>query len=132
MNEHDVFVANERPAAEVRAVTEAALGAAFTPGQGPEPATFLATGTTMVFFEDSHSSEDDTDFPVTKYRYWVKHPRQDQEHRTPARHRATRLRRRVGRRLASDALLRHPGQPRHPPMRPAQAAATSGCGETTR
>jgi hypothetical protein len=71
MNEHDVFIADERPAPEVRAVIEAALGAAFTYGQGPDPATFLATGTTMVFFHDSHSFEDDAGFPVTRYRYWA-------------------------------------------------------------
>jgi hypothetical protein len=71
MNEHDVFIANERRPAVVRAVIEAALGAAFTPGQGPEPATFLAIGATMVFFHDSHPFEDDTGFPVTRYRYWA-------------------------------------------------------------
>jgi hypothetical protein len=71
MNEHDIFVADERPPVVVRAVIEAALGAAFTPGQGPEPSTFLATGTTTVFFHDSHPFEDDVDFPVTRYRYWA-------------------------------------------------------------
>jgi hypothetical protein len=71
MNEHDVFVAAERPAPMVRAVIEAALGAAFTPGQAPELPVALATGTTMVFFHDSHPFEDDVDFPVTRYRYWV-------------------------------------------------------------
>jgi hypothetical protein len=70
MNEHDVFVANDRPAPVVRAVIEAALGVAFTPGQGPEPAAALASGTTMVFFYDSHPFEDDVDFPVTRYGYW--------------------------------------------------------------
>jgi hypothetical protein len=132
MNEHDVFIADERPAPVVRAVIEAALGAAFTSGQGPEPATFLATGTTTVFFHDSHSFEDDTDFPVTRYRYWCQRSRHDQEHLTPVRHRTTRLRRRHGRRMASDGLLRHLGPPRHLPVTPCQAAATACRGETKR
>jgi hypothetical protein len=71
MNEHDVFVEAGCPAPVVRAVIEAALGAAFRPGEGTEPAAVLATGSTMVFFYDSHPFEDDVDFPVTRYRYWV-------------------------------------------------------------
>lgn len=71
VNEHDVYVAAESPAIVVRAVIEAALGATFSPSQDPQPVPVLATGTTMVFFHDSHPFEDDKDFPVSRYTYWV-------------------------------------------------------------
>lgn len=71
MNEHDVFVAAECPSAVVRAVIEAALGTSFAPGHGPDPVPFLAVGTTNVFFQESHPFEDDVDFAVSRYRYWV-------------------------------------------------------------
>lgn len=71
MNEHDVLVTAECPAAVVRAVIEAALGAAFTSGQALEPVPALAVGTTMVFFHDSHPFEDDAGFAVPRYTYWV-------------------------------------------------------------
>ncbi len=59
MDDHDVFVAAECSASVMRAVIEAALGAAFTPGQGADPVPVLVAGTTMVFFRDSHPFEDD-------------------------------------------------------------------------
>jgi hypothetical protein len=71
MTEHDVFVSAERPAGVVRAVIEAALGTAFRPSQDPDPVPALAIGTTKVFFHDSHPFEDDADFAVSRYRYWV-------------------------------------------------------------
>ena len=71
MNDHDVFVAAGCPATMVRAVIEAALGPVFTPGQGPEPVPALAAGTTKVFFHDSHPFDDDTDFAVSRYSYWI-------------------------------------------------------------
>lgn len=71
MNEHDVFVAAECPAFVVRAAIEAALGATFTLSQDPEPVPALVTGTAMVFFHDSHPFEDDADFPVTRFTYWI-------------------------------------------------------------
>lgn len=49
---------------------KAALGATFTLGHGPEPVPALVTGTTMVFLH-SHVFEDDADFPVTRFTYWV-------------------------------------------------------------
>ncbi len=71
MTQHDVFVATECPAEAVRADIESALGVAFQPSQDPEPVPALAIGTTKVFFHDSHAFEDDVDFPVSRYRYWV-------------------------------------------------------------
>jgi hypothetical protein len=35
------------------------------------PVPALATGTTKVFFHDSHAFEDDHDFAVSRYRYWI-------------------------------------------------------------
>lgn len=71
MNEHEVFIAAKCPASVVRAAIEAALGATFTLGHDAEPVAALVTGTTMVFFHDSHPFEDDADFPVTRFTYWV-------------------------------------------------------------
>lgn len=71
MNAHDVFVAAECPASMVRAAIEAALGATFSFGDGPEPVPALVTGTTMVFLHDSHPFEGDADFPVTRFAYRV-------------------------------------------------------------
>jgi len=71
MNEHDVFVAAEIPAGVVREAIEAGLGAAFRPGQDPDPVPVLIIGTTKVFFFDDHPFEDDVDFPVSRYRYWI-------------------------------------------------------------
>lgn len=71
MNEHDVFVSGEGRADAVRAVIEAALGTAFRPSQDIEPVPALAVGTTKVFFHHDHPFEDDTGFPVSRYRYWV-------------------------------------------------------------
>jgi len=71
MNEHDVFVAAERPAGEVRAVIETGLGTAFRPAQDPDMVPVLVAGTTTVFLFDGHSFEDDVDFPVSRYRYWI-------------------------------------------------------------
>src|SRR5215813_6226192 len=71
MTEHDIFVSTDSPAAVVRANIEAALGAAFKASQDAEPVPALAIGTTKVFFHDSHLFEDDKDFAVSRYRYWV-------------------------------------------------------------
>ena len=71
MTQHDIFVATEHPAAVVSAVIEAALGVAFQPSQGPDPVPALMTGGTKVFFHDSHPFEDDAEFPVSRYQYWV-------------------------------------------------------------
>src|SRR5258707_1661616 len=71
MTQHDVFVATEYPAPVVRAVIEVALGTAFQPSHGPEPVPALTIGPTKVFFHDSHPFEDDADFAVSRYRYWV-------------------------------------------------------------
>jgi hypothetical protein len=71
MTEHDVFVAGEDPASMVRAVIETALGMAFRPSQDSEPVPALAVGATKVFFHDDNPYEDDADFPVSRYRYWV-------------------------------------------------------------
>jgi hypothetical protein len=71
MTEHDIFVSTNSPAAVVRANIEAALGIAFKASQDAEPVPALAIGTTKVFFHDSHLFEDDQDFAVSRYRYWV-------------------------------------------------------------
>lgn len=71
MNHHDVFIAAVQPAPAVRAAIADALGAAFQPSLDPEPVPVLAVGPTKVFFHDSHHFEDDADFPVSRYRYWV-------------------------------------------------------------
>lgn len=71
MNEHDVFVSDEAPANAVRSAIETALGTVFRPSQDPEPVPALTVGATKVFFHDDHPFEDDTDFPVSRYRYWV-------------------------------------------------------------
>ena len=71
MTQHDIFVGTEYPDAVVRAVIEAALGTAFQPSQDPEPVPALTIGPTKVFFHDSHPFEDDADFAVSRYRYWV-------------------------------------------------------------
>jgi hypothetical protein len=71
MSQHDVFVATERPDSAVRAAIEAALGVAFGPSQDPEPVPASVIGTTKVFFHSSHPFEDDVDFPVSRYRYWI-------------------------------------------------------------
>jgi hypothetical protein len=71
MNEHDVFIAAGPPADLVRAVIEACLGTAFRPGQTPDPVPFLITASTKVFFSEGHPFEDDTDFPVSRYHYWI-------------------------------------------------------------
>jgi hypothetical protein len=71
MTEHDVFVSGEPPAEVVRAVIEAALGSAFGLSEDPDPVSALGVGTTKVFFHDDHPFEDDADFPVSRYRYWI-------------------------------------------------------------
>lgn len=71
MNDHDVFVSGGAPADAVRAAIEAALGAAFSPSQEPEPVPALIAGATKVFFHDDHPFEDDTGFAVSRYRYWI-------------------------------------------------------------
>ncbi|HWF81603.1 MAG TPA: hypothetical protein VN695_13555 [Streptosporangiaceae bacterium] len=71
MNDHEVFVEAHRDATVVRAAIEAALGATFAPGHGTELIPALVTGTTLVFFHDRHPFEDDADFAVTRYTYWV-------------------------------------------------------------
>ena len=71
MTQHDVFVATDCPGSAVRATIEVALGAAFKPSQDAEPVPALAIGTTKVFFHDGHPFEDDVDFAVSQYRYWV-------------------------------------------------------------
>jgi hypothetical protein len=71
MNDHDVFVSGDAPADAVRAVIESALGAAFRSSQDPEPVPVLVAGATKVFFHDDHPLEDDTDFAVSRYRYWI-------------------------------------------------------------
>jgi hypothetical protein len=81
MTEHDVFVSGDRPAAVVRAVIEAALGTTFRPSQDAEPVPAMTVGATKVFFHDDHPFEDDSDFPVSQYRYWVsvEDPDRDEE-----------------------------------------------------
>ena len=71
MADHDIFVSAERPADEVRAVIEAELRTAFSPSDEPDPVPALVTATTKVFFHDSHEFEDDQDFAVSRYRYWI-------------------------------------------------------------
>lgn len=71
MTEHDVFVSTEQPAEEVRAVIETELGTAFGASEEPDPVPALAIGTTEVFFHDSHAFEDDYEFAVSRYRYWI-------------------------------------------------------------
>jgi len=68
--DHDIFVSAPRPD-EVRAVIETELAASFTASQDPDPVPALVTGATKVFFHDSHEFEDDRDFAVTQYRYWI-------------------------------------------------------------
>ncbi len=70
-SQHDIFIDTEEPPAAVREVIAAALGAAFQPSLDTEPVPVLAVGTTKVIFQDSHPFEDDVDFPVSRYRYWV-------------------------------------------------------------
>lgn len=71
MTEHDIFVSTDSPPGVVRAIIEAALGTAFKASQDAEPVPALVIGTTKVFFHDSHLFEDDQDFAVSRYRYWV-------------------------------------------------------------
>jgi hypothetical protein len=71
VNEHDVFVGGGQPAPVISAVIEAALGAVFQPGPGPDPVPCLITGTTKVFFHGSHPFEDDRGFPVSRYACWI-------------------------------------------------------------
>ena len=71
MTEHDVFVSGEASESAVRAVIEAALGATFRPSQDPEPVPALTVGATKLFFRGDHPFEDDTNLPVSRYRYWV-------------------------------------------------------------
>jgi len=70
-NEHDVFISGEAPDDVVRGVIESALGAAFRPSEDAEPVPMLIAGATKVFFRDDHPFEDDTAFPVSRYRYWL-------------------------------------------------------------
>ncbi|HEV2373035.1 MAG TPA: hypothetical protein VGS19_12785 [Streptosporangiaceae bacterium] len=70
-SEHDIFIDTSEPPATVRDVIAGALGGAFQPSLDPEPVPALAVGATKVFFHDSHPFEDDTDFPASRYRYWV-------------------------------------------------------------
>jgi hypothetical protein len=70
MADHDIFVSAGRTD-EVRAVIETELGAAFSASDDPDAMQALMTGATKVFFHDSHDLEDDHDFAVTRYRYWV-------------------------------------------------------------
>jgi hypothetical protein len=118
MNDHDVFVAAHSDATVVRAAIDTALGATFAPGHGTQPIPTLATCTTLVFFHDRHPLEDDADFAVTRYTYWINI---HDSTRNADCHLATaaRLRGRDGPRLASHALLRHPGQPRSLPVKQA-------------
>ena len=71
MADHDIFVSAERPAGEVLAVIETELEAAFSISENPDPVPALVTGTTKVFFYDSHEFEDDRDFAVSRYHYWI-------------------------------------------------------------
>lgn len=71
MNEHDVFISGEASADVLRTIIETALGADFRSSEDPEPVPALIAGVTKVFFHDDHPFEDDTGFPVTRYRYWV-------------------------------------------------------------
>jgi hypothetical protein len=71
VTEHDVFVSGEVPATAVRAVIAAALGTMFRSSHDPEPVPALAVGGTKVFFHDDRPFDDDADFPVSRYRYWV-------------------------------------------------------------
>lgn len=71
MADHGIFVSAERPAGAVRAVIETALEATFGISEDPEPLPALVTGVTKVFFNDSHGFEDDRDFAVSRYRYWI-------------------------------------------------------------
>jgi len=71
VTEHDIFVSAEPAAGEVRAVIEAEPGSGLQRKRGPDPVPALAAGTTQVFFHDSHPFEDDRDFAVSRYRYWI-------------------------------------------------------------
>ena len=71
MADHDIFVSADIPADQVRAVIETELGASFKASDDPDPIHALATGAIKVFFHDSHDFEDDHDFAVTQYRYWI-------------------------------------------------------------
>jgi hypothetical protein len=71
LTDHDIFVSAERPADEVRAVIEAELRTPFTASDDPHPVPALVTATTKVFFYHSHRFEDDRDFAVSRYRYWI-------------------------------------------------------------
>lgn len=71
MTDHDILVSDKPPARQVRAVIEAELETAFQPSEDPDPIPALVTGTTKVFFHDSHDFEDDHDFAMTRYHYWI-------------------------------------------------------------
>jgi hypothetical protein len=71
MTPHDVFIATGDPATAVQGVIATALGTRFQPSQELEPIPALAVDTTSVFFHDGHPFEDDVNFPVSRYRYWV-------------------------------------------------------------
>ena len=59
------------PPNEVRAVIKAELETTFSASDDPDPVPALVTATTRVFFHDNHEFEDDQDFAVSRYRYWI-------------------------------------------------------------
>jgi hypothetical protein len=70
-----------------------------------------------VFFHDSHPFEDDTDFAVSRYRYWVnvEDSARDQQRQLAIAQRVFDAVKARG--LAGDALFRPPGQPRRLPVK---------------
>jgi hypothetical protein len=71
MADHDIFVSTKAPADAVRTVIEAELRTAFQASDDSDPVPALITGTTKVFFYDHHEFENDQDFTVSRYRYWI-------------------------------------------------------------
>lgn len=68
----DVFIAGGPAAGEVRRVIEEALDGTFAPSADADPVPGLAAGPVQFFFHDGHPFEDDTELPLTRYRYQVR------------------------------------------------------------
>jgi hypothetical protein len=67
----DVFIGGGASASEVRQIIEETLGGKFALSADADPVPVLAVGPAQVFFHESHPYEDDTDLPLSRYKYQV-------------------------------------------------------------